>query len=76
MFDISSNDNTPYVYSQFFAVNPRGYTADDLKYLDANPFIEMVNGVEEIRAITWRLDNQDHHIHIHEMFMFVLQGRA
>lgn len=75
LFDIHSNLNLDH-YNPFTAVNPRNYTADDLRHLDAEPFVEVVSGAEEIIAITWRLDNPYHYIHIHEMFIHVLQRRA
>lgn len=75
LFDIHSHLNLDN-YNQFKAVNPRNYTADDLRHLDAEPFVETINGVDEIIAISWRIDNPDHHIHIHEMFLHILRGRA
>jgi hypothetical protein len=51
LFDVNSNLNLNN-YNKFTAVNPENYTADDLHYLDAEPFVEVVNGVEQIIAIT------------------------
>lgn len=75
LFDIHSNLSLNN-YNQFKAVNPRNHSADSLRKLNAKPFVETINGVDEIIAISWRIDNPAHHIHIHEMFLHILEGRA
>ena len=46
LFDVNKNPNTPSESFQFFAVNPKNYSKDDLEHLDAGPILsEVINGV-------------------------------
>ncbi len=75
LFDIHKNVNLDN-YTQFTAVNPWNFSADDFDHLDAKPFVEKINGVDQIIAVNWRLDNSDHHRYIHDMFIHILKSRA
>lgn len=70
-FVILKNVTTPNEYSQFTGVNPWQFTPDDIRYLDADPYTELINGVEEVRGANWRVSNKEDHKYIHDMFSHV-----
>ena len=71
-FDVERyNEGSP-DYANFKPLNLRNWSIEDFKSLEIELITELVNNVEEIKVIKWRLDNDDHCSFIHEMFVFIL----
>ena len=60
VLDINKHINDSNDYSCFAAVNPWNYSKEDFEYLDATPYTEIIDNVEQVIAVTCRLDNLDH----------------
>ena len=74
-FDLSSfGAGTEYV--NFQPVIPNNWTIDTFRQHNIEITIEVINGVEEIRLISWRFDNPSHQRHIHDLFNYISSTRA
>jgi len=66
----SHSDN----YTNFFPMNLRSFTTEDLDYLNIKYLTEVTLNNLDIRVIKWRWDDPAQHIYINEMFNYILNN--
>lgn len=72
-FDVLNYPSTPETdgYTNFMPLNLHHWTINDLQHMDIKYHSVIINGVEEIRVIKWRLDDRSHAMYLHEMLEYI-----
>ena len=63
-------------YTNFIPLNLHNWNVTDFAELDIKVETEIINGVEEVRVIYWKLDDPTHRMYLHEMLMFIQSHHA